>query len=209
MVPEHQHGPVRRVIFRAESQEILQGLRRTHICVGQRVHHLQGIPRVHIPPQLPGLHRRVGPFVAAAGFNHHGHVLRQGNLFHFHEVACGRLILALQVRAAQIPVDRPALPLGVVRRLICRQSTVRLLRLLLRAARKGKDQANCQQKRDPSLRLHSYKPPFCERHRRGYETWMLSLIKFVCYGMFAHIDQLDKRNNTSTKLHNSQTSNPL
>ena len=161
MVPEHQHGPVRRVIFRAESQEILQGLRRTHICVGQRVHHLQGIPRVHIPPQLPGLHRRVGPFVAAAGFNHHGHVLRQGNLFHFHEVTCGRLILALQVRAAQIPVDRPALPLGVVRsrRLICRQSTVRLLRLLLRAARKGKDQANCQQKRDPSLRLHSYKHP--------------------------------------------------
>ena len=36
-------------------------------------------------------------------------------------------------------------------------------------------------KSDIQILFHSYNPPFCERHRRGYETRVLSPVKLVCY----------------------------
>ena len=38
-----------------------------------------------------------------------------------------------------------------------------------------------------STSLHFYNPPFCERHRRGYETRALSLVKIVCYTVYGSV----------------------
>lgn len=46
----------------------------------------------------------------------------------------------------------------------------------------------CQNADDVDIKkLHFYNPPFCERHRRGYETRTLSLVKIVCYTVYGRV----------------------
>ena len=107
MIPENADAVIRRVVFRAITQKISQRIRRPHIGVRQLLQRVNPVLIIKIPAHRPGRDSRRVPLYSASCLNKHPHIGRQLHLQQFLYIRGSRAAFALQIGAANIPVDRP------------------------------------------------------------------------------------------------------
>ena len=111
VVPEGHGHPVGGIVGVGEVQKLVQRLGVAHVGGLALLQKLQALAVIEPALQFGGVHLIVLPDGRAAGLDDHVHVLRQFHFHHFGEIHGGKAAVALQIAAAEIPIDRPALPL--------------------------------------------------------------------------------------------------
>ena len=143
MIPEHEYIVIGREVFPAVAQEILQRPRIAHIGVLHRVKLMQTVRIVEIEIPHIGAEHIVLPFTRPAREDQHAHIRRQLRLKQLLDICRGSTVLRLEIRAADVPRDKPR----VIAAVNIWKTRPRLCHLFIRTARKNeRNEQECEHK---------------------------------------------------------------